>query len=75
MTMDRLIHDIIDKGYAVLAGLMVLTVIGIVAYWAMITLPVAALTLVFLVSTTVFSFLGLVVLTVWWFIWQWRRGK
>jgi len=60
--MDKLIHDIIDRGYAVLAGLMLLTVIGLVLYRVYMTVPVRAVTLVFLVGTVAFSALGLFIL-------------
>jgi len=62
MTMDKLIHDIMDKGYAVLAGLMVLTIFGLVLYRVYMTVPVRAVTLAFLVGAVTLSALGLFVL-------------
>jgi hypothetical protein len=66
--MNRLIHDITDRGYAILAGLMVLVVVGLVLYRVYVTVPIRAVALVFLLGAIAFSALGLFVLVGWFFL-------
>jgi len=73
--MRNFIYDVIDKGYILIGILIILTVFGTLLSRIVTTMDVRTLILIFLVGATVGSPVALFVLTAWFFVRQWRRGK